>query len=63
MDITRATHIMNKMCKDRYTSFEDGITKILSEFTKYQVNGECNHFWPDENTACRMFIEQRNVGV
>lgn len=55
MDIDRATRIVNKMVKERYSTVE----KVLAEFLKYQVNGECIHFWPDENTACQMLIECR----
>ena len=55
MEIARATHIVNKMAKERYAS----IGSVLSEFLKYQKNGECSHFWPDENTACMMLIQRR----
>lgn len=55
MNIDRARHIVNKMAKERYKPMGD----VLIEFLKYQKNGECQHFWPDENTACRLLIEQR----
>lgn len=55
MELDRAIHIVNKMAKERYSN----IGAILAEFIKYQKNGECVHFWPDENTACRLFIERR----
>ena len=55
MELDRATRIVNKMAKERYAS----IGSVLSEFLKYQKNGECTHFWPDENTACRILIDRR----
>ena len=55
MEIDRATRIVNKMAKERYNTAGD----VLVEFLKYQKNGECSHFWPDENTACQMLIARR----
>jgi len=55
MDIDRATRIVNKMVKERYST----VDKVLAEFLKYNKNGECQHFWPDENTACKMLIARR----
>lgn len=55
MDFDRATHIVNKMAKERYKPIGD----VLAEFLKYQKDGECTHFWPDENTACRILIDNR----
>lgn len=55
MDIARAEHIVNKMAKERYTP----IGEVLAEFLRYQKNGECTHFWPDENTACIVLLERR----
>jgi hypothetical protein len=55
MDITRAQSIVNKMVKERYST----VDKVLAEFLKWQKDGECSHFWPDENTACKMLIERR----
>jgi hypothetical protein len=54
-DINRATEIVNKMAKERYAT----PGSVLEEFIKYQKNGECTHFWPDENTACQMLINRR----
>ena len=54
-DINRALEIVNKMAKERYSTAGD----VLTEFLKYQKNGECTHFWPDESTACQMLIKQR----
>jgi len=51
-DIEHAERIVNKMVKERYSTVE----KVLAEFLKYQINGECAHFWPDENTSCQMLI-------
>jgi len=55
MDLDRASHIVNKMAKERYRSSDE----VLAEFIKYEKNGECQHFWPDENTACLMLIKRR----
>lgn len=52
-DIDHATRIVNKMVKERYST----VDKVLAEFVKYQKNGECSHFWPDENTACKMLLD------
>lgn len=52
---TRALEIVNKMAKERYKP----VGEVLAEFLKYQKNGECTHFWPDENTACQMLLEKR----
>lgn len=54
MTIEHATQIVTKMAKENYCS----IDKVLAAYKKYQVNGECKHFWPDENTACKMLIEE-----
>lgn len=60
MDIDRANQIINKMLKDRYLQNNRvNIDKILNEFLKYEKNGECPHFWPDENTACSVLISQK----
>jgi len=53
MTIDRAMHLVNKMAKERYGNIDE----VLVEYQKYQVDGECKHFWPDENTACKMLIE------
>lgn len=52
-DIDHATRIVNKMAKERYST----VDKVLTEFVKYEQNGECQHFWPDENTACKMLLD------
>lgn len=55
MELDRATHIVNKMAKERYVS----PGSVLAEYIRYQKDGECSHFWPDENTACKIFIARR----
>jgi hypothetical protein len=55
MELDRATNIINKMVKERHGT----IGSVLAEYLRYQKNGECTHFWPDENTACQMFIARR----
>lgn len=55
MELDRAQTIVNKMVKERYST----VDKVLAEFIKYQKNGEVNHFWPDENTACQILIARR----
>lgn len=52
-DINEANRIVGKMAKERYRSSDE----VLAEFLRYQKNGECTHFWPDENTACRMLLQ------
>jgi hypothetical protein len=55
-DINEANRIVGKMAKERYRSSDE----VLNEFLRYQKDGECQHFWPDENTACRMLL---HIGV
>jgi len=55
-DINEANRIVGKMAKERYRSSDE----VLNEFMRYQKDGECQHFWPDENTACRMLLR---IGV
>ncbi len=55
MELDRATQIVNKMVKERYST----VDKVLAEFLKWQKDGECQHFWPDENTACMMLLDRR----
>ena len=54
-DIDHALRIVNKMATERYNTAGD----VLVEFIRYARNGECTHFWPDENTACMMLLERR----
>jgi hypothetical protein len=56
MDLTRAQEILAKMAKDRCTT----VSKVLAEFLKWEKNGECQHFWPDENTACKLMLNYNN---
>lgn len=56
MDLHRAIQILSKMARERYSSTE----KVLQEYVKYENNGECQHFWPDENTACKLVLNQKN---
>lgn len=59
MEQSRIDQILNKMAKERYSTVE----KVLEEYKKHQVNGECSHFWPDENTACRLTVEKETQNV
>ena len=54
-DIDHALRIVQKMAKERCKTIGD----VLNEFLKYQKDGECTHFWPDENTACLMLLKRR----
>ena len=55
-DINEANRIVGKMAKERNRSSDE----VLNEFLRYQKDGECQHFWPDENTACKMLLR---IGV
>ena len=55
-DINEANRIVGNMAKERNRSSDE----VLNEFLRYQKDGECQHFWPDENTACRMLLR---IGV
>lgn len=52
MTNSKALEIVQKMATERHT----GILEVLSEYIKYSNNGEQEviHFWPDENTACKI---------
>lgn len=54
MTLEKAQTVVNKMAKDRYTTVE----KVIDEYNRHQKNGEAQHFWPIENTACRLIILQ-----
>ena len=54
-DTDHALRIVNKMAKERFVS----IGAVLTQFLRHAKNGECTHFWPDENTACMMLIDRR----
>ncbi len=55
-DINEANRIVGNMAKERNRSSDE----VLNEFMRYQKDGECQHFWPDENTACKMLLR---IGV
>ena len=57
MDLARAEHIVNKMAKERYKP----VDAVLAEYLKWEKNGEVQHFWPDENTACKLLVERRET--
>lgn len=50
---SRAEEIVQSMAKKRGRT----VLEVLVEWRKYQKNGECDHFWPDENTACRVVLK------
>lgn len=50
MTLEKAQKVITKMAKDRYTT----IDRVIDEYNRHQRDGECQHFWPDENTACRL---------
>ena len=52
MTLEKAQKVITKMAKDRYTT----IDRVIDEYNRHQRDGECQHFWPDENTACRLII-------
>ena len=52
-DINEANRIVGNMAKERGHSSDE----VLAEFLRYQKEGECQHIWPDENTACRMLLQ------
>ena len=54
MKMQRAESIVENMAKLRGRA----ILEVLTEWRKYQVNGDCQHFWPDENTACRVVLKE-----
>lgn len=55
MEMNTAERIVNEMAKQRFKT----VDAVLDEFVKYQKNGKCNHFWPDENAACSHLVSQR----
>ena len=59
MDLTIAQKILGKMAKERYISTD----AVLDEYLRYRVDGEVGHFWPDENTACKVLLNQNDMLV
>jgi hypothetical protein len=53
-DNDHALRIVQKMAKERNKTIGD----VLAEFIKWEKNNECQHFWPDENTACQMLLSR-----
>jgi len=53
MEIGRACDILSEMAKERNI----GVLEVLQEWDKFANDeGEASHFWPDQNTACRVFM-------
>lgn len=53
MESDYANSILQKMARERSVT----IYQVIQEYLEYQVNGQAKHFWPDENEACRFFME------
>ena len=50
MTLEKAQTVVNQMAKKRFITVED----VIDEYSRYQKDGEVRHFWPIENTACRL---------
>lgn len=50
MTLEKAQTVVNQMAKQRFITVED----VIDEYSRYQKDGEVRHFWPIENTACRL---------
>lgn len=53
METDYANQILQSMARERNTT----VYGVIQEYLQYQVNGRVNHFWPDENEACRFHLE------
>lgn len=53
METTYASQILGDMARERNIT----VHEIIQEYLEHQVNGKVKHFWPDENEACRFFLE------
>ncbi len=53
MESVYANEILQRMARERNCS----VPEVIQEYLEYQVNGRCQHFWPDQNEACRFMLE------
>jgi hypothetical protein len=53
METVYANEILQRMAHERNCT----VHEVINEYLEYQVNGKCQHFWPDQNEACRFFLE------
>lgn len=53
METVYANEILQRMARERNCT----VREVIDEYLKYQVNGQCRHFWPDQNEACRFMLE------
>lgn len=53
METDYANRILQDMARERKVT----IDQVIQEYLENQVNGQCKHFWPDENEACRFLLE------
>ena len=48
-----ANEILQRMARERNCT----VPQVIAEYLEHQVNGQCQHFWPDQNEACRFVLE------
>lgn len=53
METIYAQQIIQHMARERNVT----TSEVIQEYLKYQVNGQVKHFWPDENEACQVILE------
>ena len=53
METVYANQILQQMARERNVTVDE----VIQEYHEHQVNGKVQHFWPDENEACRFHLE------
>jgi hypothetical protein len=53
MESVFANEILQRMARERRCT----VPEVIQEYLEYQINGQCRHFWPDQNEACRFMLE------
>lgn len=53
METVYANQILQQMARERNVTVDE----VIQEYLEHQINGRVQHFWPDENEACRFHLE------
>jgi len=53
MESVQMNEILQRMARERNCT----VYQVIQEYLKYQLNGQVKHFWPDQNEACRSYLE------
>lgn len=53
METVYANEILQRMARERGVT----VAAVIQEYLEHQINGRVQHFWPDQNEACRYMLE------